>query len=267
MRSYYNLLYDILRFIYYKFFNKSYYKDQKTIDNFHTKEERLILEDLKKKGYAVIENFYSKEQCDKIVNEIELFCTTRSSEITNFKEFDNRIYGFNYASKNVELFLNNKKLIRILQTYSGKKLTYSFTLGQKTIYKENNPGSGLGWHLDHSIIKYPKALLYLIDVDKKNGPFQYIEATNRFSNKIQIRLKNNLDFNQGKFSDDEINNILKKNNFNLKTFSLKAGSLILFDGNGIHRGAPIVKNLRYSLTNYYYFNVKGGDDFPIINKN
>ena len=121
MRSYYNLLYDILRFIYYKFFNKSYYKDQKTIDNFHTKEERLILKDLKKKGYAVIENFYSKEECDKIVNEIELFCTTRSSEITNFKEFDNRIYGFNYASKNVELFLNNKKLIRILQTYSGKK--------------------------------------------------------------------------------------------------------------------------------------------------
>ena len=142
MKSFANIIYDVLRFIFYKFFSKTHYKNEKTINYILSKEERLIFKHIKKEGYAVIENFFSKEKCDEIIKEIELFCNTRPLEVTKLKEFDNRIYGFNYASKNAELFLNNKKLIRILQSYSGKKkLSHSFTLAQKTVYKDSNTSS------------------------------------------------------------------------------------------------------------------------------
>ena len=115
-------------------------------------------------------------------------------------------------------------------------------------------------------LKYPKAMIYLEDVDENNGPFQYIEGTNNFINKVLIRLKNNFDFGKGKFTNDQVAEIIKKNNYNLKTFCKKAGTLILFDGNGIHRGSPLNFNKRYSLTNYYYFSTTGGDNFPMIKK-
>ena len=138
-------------------------------------------------------------------------------------------------------------------------------MANKVIFKKNNLGSGQGWHKDN-IARQLKFMIYLNDVNQDNGPFQYLRATNRVLSKIRIRIKNNLEFDRRWYSENEINNILLKNNFELKTFSFKAGTLILFDGNGIHRGSPILKNSRYSLTNYYYFNVKGGHDFPIINK-
>jgi hypothetical protein len=49
-----------------------------------------------------------------------------------------------------------------------------------------------------------------------------------------------------------------KINRKVKTFFAPAGSLILVDTRGIHRGRPLYKNgERYALTNYYWHK-----DFP-----
>ena len=267
MSSVINVLKDTIRFIFYRYFNKLFYTNNIKINYDLNKNDKDLLIELKKKGYKIIENFLSKQECESIVNEIDKFCKNRSDEVTLLGGFDKRIYGFNYASKKVNKILNNQRLINILGKYAdSKKLTFSYTLGQKTEFAKNNTGSGLGWHIDHTVLKYPKAMIYLEDVDENNGPFQYIEGTNNFINKILIRLKNNFDFGKGKFTNDQVAEIIKKNNYNLKTFCKKAGTLILFDGNGIHRGSPLNFNKRYSLTNYYYFSTTGGDNFPMIKK-
>ncbi len=267
MFSLINVIKDILRFIYYRFFYRLFYTDKSKVYYNISKEDKEILKEIQQNGYSIIDNFLSKEECSSIIDEINLFCETRFEDVTLFEDFDSRIYGFNKASTKVDSFLKNQRLINILGKYAeNKKLTFSFTLGQKTNFKKNNPGSGLGWHIDHTVLKYPKALIYLADVNLDNGPFQYVKGTNKLINKILIRLKNNYNFDKGKFTNEQVEEIIKKNNYILKTFCLKAGSLILFDGNGIHRGSPLNLAKRFSLTNYYYFSTTGGDNFPMIKK-
>tara|TARA_A100001035_G_scaffold34185_1_gene22852 strand:- start:736 stop:1539 length:804 start_codon:yes stop_codon:yes gene_type:complete len=262
-----NVIKDILRFIYYRFFNKLFYTNKLEVNYTISEEDNSIFKEIQQNGYSIIDNFISKDECNSIIQEIDLFCDNRFDEVTLFEGFDNRIYGLNKASTKVNSFLNNERLVNILGKYAeNKKLTFSFTLGQKTIFKEKNSGSGLGWHIDHTVLKYPKALVYLVDVNKDNGPFQYIKGTNKLINKILIRLKNNYNFDKGKFTNHQVEEIIKKNNYYLKTFCLKAGTLILFDGNGIHRGSPLNLDKRYSLTNYYYFSTTGGNNFPMIKK-
>jgi hypothetical protein len=51
---------------------------------------------------------------------------------------------------------------------------------------------------------------------------------------------------------------------NLVRFKGRPGDLIIFDGRGIHRGAPLVSGKRYALTNYYRFDKKENINFKFI---
>ena len=145
----------------------------------------------------------------------------------------------------------NKKLNQIINNYDilfkNKK---SFVLGAKLIANDHRMGSGGGeWHKDRTNRKYKycKAFVYLNDVDENNGPFQYIKGSHKGSFLIRNFIKKNFGFDKKNFSDDEINN----NFYNdIVTFKKPKGTVIIFDGTGIHRGKPIEKNIRYTLTNY-----------------
>ena len=64
-----------------------------------------------------------------------------------------------------------------------------------------------------------------------------------------ISLKLNKGYPHTRFSNEEIE-LLKK--FKIKTLNASAGTLILVDTSLIHRGCPILKGVRYALTNYYF---------------
>ncbi len=211
MFQFFKPLKNILSFSYYNFFYKPYYKDNKKFNYLLNSKNQNLLKKLKKDGYVIIENFFSKKECNKIKYEIDLFCKKRTSEVHLAGGYDARIYGFNLASKKAKSFLKNKNIINILGGYcNNNKLIHSLTLGQKTIFKKNNLGSGAGWHVDHTILKYPKAMIYLVDVNEKNGPLQYIKGSNKFLKKIKISLMNKYDISKNKFSNKEVANIIKK---------------------------------------------------------
>ena len=42
-----------------------------------------------------------------------------------------------------------------------------------------------------------------------------------------------------RFNEKEINKLVKYKNYKIKTIKARAGSVILFDGSNLHRGAPI----------------------------
>ena len=124
-------------------------------------------------------------------------------------------------------------------------------LAAKLVFKENNKGSGGGWHRDSVNMNEFKAILYLSDVKEANGPFTYLLGSHNDQNVVDSIRDCGVKYNQLRLSENEVSII--ENKFKLKktTFTAKAGTLILVDTRGIHIGSPIKEGTRYALTNYY----------------
>ena len=104
-------------------------------------------------------------------------------------------------------------------------------------------------------------MVYLSDVKEENGPFCFIKESKHIEFK---RRDGNYSFFQTLLFffkglplkppryKNEI--IIKNSNIKNKIYKVTAtaGTLIIFDGNYIHRGDVIRSGLRYSLTNYYF---------------
>ena len=103
-------------------------------------------------------------------------------------------------------------------------------------------------------------MLYLSDVNDKNGPFCFIKGSNDFDferkkkypfyRKVLYMLKG-LPLKKPRYKNDFIMTqpeIIKK----IIKVTGSAGTLVIFDGSYIHRGDVIKSGTRYSLTNYYY---------------
>jgi hypothetical protein len=250
---------DILRFLKYTYKQANYiFKKNKFKDVTHLSDQLTL------NGCVKFENFLTEELCEKIRNSINSFIATSPDQAVLLSGFDYRIYSFNKISGEAQIFLENELLKKILSNYLKEKLKFSFTLAQKTLYKKNNQGSGGGWHRDNTIHKYPKALVYLSDVTEENGCFQYINKTHKIKNILELITNYNIESSKSLFKDIEIEEMFSLNKkYTIEKFPGKAGTMILFDGRGIHRGSPLQHGERFSLTNYYYCQ-PGGKDFAHI---
>lgn len=117
--------------------------------------------------------------------------------------------------------------------------------------KPGNPGSGAGWHRD-SFVSQVKTLLYLDDVDEENGPFQYVMGSQRLGAKLGDRRRARIGWRQRRLPDEAVERLLAAEPERLRTVTGRAGTLVLADTTGIHRGMPIRRGQRHALTNYFY---------------
>lgn len=205
-------------------------------------------------GYVVIPDFLSDKECGEIRNTIEEVIKVNKRIWIDAESSDHRIFFSNLASPMIEGYFRNNFIIEVLSAYEKTPSYNGFTLANKVVYKENNAGSGGGWHRDFVKRKQTKALLYLSPVSEKNGPFQFLEGTHKFDSIVKYQKEFNFKFNQNRFSDQEIEAVIRKYPQLLRTITGQPGSLILVDTRGIHRGKPIEDGTRYALTNYYWFN-------------
>lgn len=212
-------------------------------------EEVKLLKKIQSDGYCVINNFVDKDHCEKFIKIIDDKIINDPDEIVedNTKS-DQRIFFAEKLSNEIYNFFCNDLIQNIGDAYTTFKIKVGFTMANKLSYKTNNLGSGSGWHKDAYYPQF-KAMLYLTDVSSENGPFQLIVNSNKFLNTLNISVKLRKGYPNTRFSNEDLK-ILNKEK--LITIEAKAGSLILFDGSLIHRGAPIKKGIRYALTNYYF---------------
>jgi ectoine hydroxylase-related dioxygenase (phytanoyl-CoA dioxygenase family) len=217
-------------------------------------EERFIVKEIREKGYHVIENAYSKEWCANAMDEIDRCIKEYNDQIwKDAAESDHRLFGINQVSALINEYYQDALARRILQTYEGTEVKDGFTLGAKLNHVEGNAGSGGGWHRDHANVKQSKSILYLTDTTLDHGPFQYIEGSHKSIEVYKDSYKYNYDPFQNRFSDEQVNKLIEDSPERLKTFAAPAGTMILVDTRGIHRGMPINKGVRYALTNYLWF--------------
>jgi hypothetical protein len=247
---------------------------------------------LRKDGIVTIPNYYDKNQCQKIISQIEKISLTKNviSKRDEGIGGDIRIFNFEDESSMGLEFAKNSFLQNLVSKYLGTQLETKSVLAGKVVFnKSHKTNSGGDWHRDGDVSQM-KAMVYLSDVKSENGPFTFIKNSKDFDFKrrdikyplvqrIIFKIKG-LPIQPPRYKHDEIINQpeMKENIFKVLG---KAGTIVLFDGRYIHRGDVIKSGFRYSLTNYYYplikkdtiFYIKGfiknilGLNSPIINNN
>ena len=126
-------------------------------------------------------------------------------------------------------------------------------MGAKIIATPNSIGSGEGWHRDRCDKRQTKFILYLCEVNENNGPFQYIKNSSSVLSMLNDFFKYRINPTNSRITDKQINHISSKEPDRLLTFTAKAGTLLIANTRGIHRGKPLSPDChRYSLTNYYW---------------
>ncbi len=218
-------------------------------------KERLLLRAIRRKGYCVVPNFYTAERCAELRREVDrLLQTYREKVQTDAKGSDHRLFGADRVSPLIKSFYDDPLIARIMEAHEKTDYLTGLTLAARLDFVTGNQGSGDGWHRDWSVREQIKAIVYLSDVTEKNGPFEYIEGSHHPLTIINDLVQNSFSFNQNRFTHTEIEALLARGNRTTKRilFPGKAGTLILVNTRGLHRGSPIQEGVRYALTNYVW---------------
>ena len=108
------------------------------------------------------------------------------------------------------------------------------------------------YHQDKEFIKFVKIFVYLSDVDDTTGPHEYIAGSNK---DYEDHIPPNYKVSQ-RLSDEYLNHTYPKDRF--KSFTGKAGTVIITDSNGFHKGKPLLSGhrqlLQFEFASSLYFN-------------
>lgn len=162
------------------------------------------------------------------------------------------MFGVESVSAQLGEFHNDPFLKATGERLGGTSLYNFATLGARIDATAENNGSGDGWHRDAHDFQF-KAILYLSDVGPENGPFEYVSGS-------QKKWRAALDTAVGDFAPAPntryepalVDRLLSRYGRAPDRFVAKAGTLLLVNTSGIHRGRPLQSGSRYALTNYYY---------------
>ena len=196
----------------------------------------------------VIENYYNPDKCEELKNEINRLLIENSDKIEADAEgSDYRLFGAERISDMIKSFYDDFFIRQIGETYSRTGIINYMTLAARQVYKPGNKGSGGGWHRDSANEQQFKSIIYLSDVTSENGPYQYVDG----SHNLLSCLRSFSFEKQKRFSEEDLDAFVKKFKLTVSTLTSGAGTLILTDTRGIHRGMPIKRGERFALTNYF----------------
>ncbi|SOE21818.1 Phytanoyl-CoA dioxygenase (PhyH) [Spirosomataceae bacterium TFI 002] len=216
--------------------------------------DKEVISAIRKNGFFVINNFISAEYCSQLVKMAH-------KEMDNYPQYlsiesmgsDYRIYGVDVLNRkfrieSVEKI--NKSFFNYFHTFPKRK---SFILLGKILYSASGKGSGTGWHRDSPFSHQFKTILYISDVNESNGPFQYVKSSGNFKSIRQVSKFLKKGINEDRFTNEDIDTLIENRVIDEpQTFCGKAGTLILVDTRGLHRGKPLEEGVRYALTCYNY---------------
>jgi len=208
---------------------------------------------LKKEGLVQINNFYSKDECKVLRHKIDYYIKNESTNLwVDESEADHRIYFINDIDEDFNRFYEHPSIRKALQSYTGITKPSGMLLAARIDAKENNLGSGGGWHRDSPVTHQFKAICYLSDVGSEFGPFQYIKKSHRKFDVIRACFLGLFKAGQYRFTEHEIESYLDKTDSKVTDFIATEGAVAFADTKGIHRGKPIKEGSRYVLFCYFW---------------
>lgn len=221
-----------------------------TLVSYRDKNYASVYSELRKTGLVIIPDFISSSECEILCNSIKEHM--RKSYAWHDPEgSDSRVLGIEAVCTEFKNVFDKPWLVNIYKKYISKFSFHHFIMANKVSYVDRNLGSGGGWHRDTVTRRQLKFLVYLNHVDENSGCFQYIPATHTPFEKWRTNRLMNVGQSEHRYKDENIEKLLADKNYKVKDVTGKAGTLIIVDSSGIHRGRPIKEgNIRYAATQY-----------------
>ncbi len=207
---------------------------------------------LRRYGLVVFENFLSAADCARLRQASdELLARHAGGIYVDRWGADHRLFLRRDLPGPLGEVARHPGLQRLAETALRGPAINAGLLVARIEARPDNPGSGAGWHRD-SFLSQVKALLYLDDVEEGSGPFQYLMGSQRLGAMLRDRRRAGLGWRQRRVPDAAVERLLAAEPQRLRTVTGRAGTLVLADTTGIHRGMPIRQGQRHALTSYFY---------------
>ena len=212
-----------------------------------------LLDILRTDGIFILENYYSKEKIDVLNEEFDKVFKEHEDAIDILDKEDcskdQRIFWSNQYSQPIDdIFANDPLLVNIATSYAGRSPNLNTLINYLEYSDTEVRNSGAGWHRDNHHCQF-KTMLYLSDVTKDNGNFQWI--TNSSRRHIGYPKPRTESYNT-RYHEEVIEEILKHPLCELIDVTGKPGTVICADTTYVHRGNIIKSGSRRAMTQYYF---------------
>jgi hypothetical protein len=214
---------------------------------------REWLDELGRSGICVVPGFLTPDRCVELQAEVDEAMRRHAGSVTvDSAGADHRLFLGAAAANGLTDVFNHPALFAAARGVLGRHVTNVALLAIRIRATPSNRGSGQGWHRDSYTNQF-KSVIYLTDVAKVNGPLQYIEGSHRIWAKAvdDARMEQALG-RRPRYTRAQVRRLLEDDPSRLLTVVAPAGSLLLVDTTGIHRGTPVRRGERYALSNYFY---------------
>ena len=214
------------------------------------------VEEIRNTGFTVLPQFLEPETCSKLIERID-------DGLARYREFvqvsengeDHRLFGLDVYDPQIRKVAFDPFAMGVLSQYQHSSTYEGFALCARLSATPGNKGSGQGWHRDSAAFKQVKLMVYLTDVGLDNGPFQYVAGSHQPLDIVRCTARYGYGTNQFRYTDEEIARRLDRESDRLRTCTAPAGTALMFDARGQHRGMPIVSGTRYAITTYLWFDM------------
>lgn len=213
------------------------------------------LESIRRDGFAVVSDYWSRDKALAIRDKLEPYVA--QSENRDYdegayarfhtqREYDEavgRIYHIDKLVPNLAAFRFDPWVLQLVDAYYGLPFHSRVLMFQHNSCSNANTR---GYHVDAFMREF-KAFLYLDDVDEGNGPFTFLRGSHRSHlTRLRKQVVGNAQGSNYTFYPEDLRADLK----NEVMLCAPAGSLILADVRGFHRGSPQLERSRSVLVNY-----------------
>ena len=232
------------------------------LNSFRQPADSPLLEDLKREGIVLLPAHFSAAQVAAFRDEIDRWYEHKPDLLwTDAQSSDQRLFGIERFSEVIRHgFYEDGFVAETGYRYMHSRRETGFVLAGRIRFIEGNVGSGGGWHRDSATRPQFKALLYLSDVDESNGPFEYLAGSHLKQAIRQAAREVDPAFGPARIPDAAVAALERRlAPGTRRTVTGPAGSLVLVDTRGVHRGAPLKAGMRYALTRYGWY---GGSSIP-----
>jgi len=235
-----------------------------------------IVNDLNKSGYCVVEGFLTSQEIEGIKEQLNDFTyydpmvgkamlslneirsgkgtnstyssNCRGNKITKESPIGNILFNSYMADIASSYFKSQAYMTSAVSFYTRAKDPKDFT-------DNDIHGSAQSWHFDYANIRFLKFFIYLTDVKKENGPHTF--AVNTHEDKFIYPTKKD-DFHKAGFRvypNGEMEGLVKdewvQGKTEIKEFCYPAGTLIIENTSGLHRGGYCYSGTREMISFEY----------------
>jgi len=218
---------------------------------------------MNKEKYYLLPDAYTKNFCEKIIEQIDGFSKTKGSGVEfNYGNTEMRVWSSQKRSPEIEKFFidANKLMTSVFEKESNA--TTVLAIRNNALEKDDTVNMKGRWHID-SWRSQQKVFLFLNNTSAESGAFEFIPKTNKTLFRLKKALEPGFFFNYKELLkknvtrpyqriDDEKIDALFKHGYKATPVIVTAGTIMLVDPSYlIHRARPCYERQRYALTAYY----------------